>query len=384
MGFSKPSTIQRTALPMLLAEPANNLIMISPPGAGKTTASLLSMLNGVDATLNFTQVICVLPRHELALQTGQCAEKMDRYCPGITIGYPEGGERVSPGRKVPYHILFGTPGTMFELIFYKAVDPIEIKMCVLDEVDLMIKTQGHKDQCIRILKKLPKDCQIVLCSDTNDDELMEFAGRVVLNPNVICLNPKEEIHNNVKQVYVVCRDQTEKQQALSNMYGLVPIGQCIVFCRTRNSASWLEAKMTAEGHSVGLLSGEMTVEQRLAVLNRFRDGKEKLLIATNVCTRGIDVEQVTAVVNYDMPVEPTVYLHRICRTGWLGQNCIAVNLIDGSSWSMNIMKKIEEDFGWKISLLERNDVEELEKRNEDFLLETGLFAFGFVVFLSKK
>ena len=89
-------------------------------------------------------------------------------------------------------------------------------------------------------------------------------------------------------------------------------------------------------------------------------------------------------VNYDMPVEPTVYLHRICRTGWLGQNCIAVNLIDGSSWSMNIMKKIEEDFGWKISLLERNDVEELEKRNEFFLLETGLFAFGFVVFLSKK
>ena len=94
--------------------------------------------------------------------------------------------------------------------------------------------------------------------------------------------------------------------------------------------------------------------------------------------------QVTAVVNYDMPEEPTVYLHRICRTGWLGRNCIAVNLIDGFSWSINIMKKIEEHFGWKISLLKTNDVEKLEKGNEDCMLETGLFAFGFVVFLSKK
>ncbi|XP_044176836.1 ATP-dependent RNA helicase DBP5-like [Acropora millepora] len=385
MGFNNPSKIQETALPMLLADPPNNMIVQSQPGTGKTAAFVMAMLSRVDETQEFTQGICLLPTYELALQTGQVAEKMSKFCPEIKIGYAVRGKRVLPGHKVTDHILFGTPGIMLDWILrHKAVDPRKIKMLVLDDASFMIAIQGHQDNCIRIQKKLPEDCQIVLCSETYDDELMEFADRVVLNPSVICLNLKEEIHNNVKQVYVVCRDQTEKQQALSNMYGLVPIGQCIAFCRTRESASWLTTKMTAEGHSVALLSGEITVEQRLAVLNRFRNGKEKLLITTDVCARGIDVGQVTAVVNYDMPVEPTVYLHRICRTGWLGQNCIAVNLIDSSSWSMNIMKKIEEDFGWKISLLERNDVEELEKRNEFFLLETGLFAFGFVVFLSKK
>ena len=124
--------------------------------------------------------------------------------------------------------------------------------------------------------------------------------------------------------------------------------------------------MTSDGHAVALLSGEITVEQRLAVLNRFREGKEKLLITTNVCARGIDVEQVTVVVNYDMPVDMEgkpdyeTYLHRIGRTGRFGKNGIAVNFIDGQR-SMNIMKKIEEHFKRPIQLLQTDDVDELEK-----------------------
>ena len=130
--------------------------------------------------------------------------------------------------------------------------------------------------------------------------------------------------------------------------------------------AWLAEKMTSDGHAVALLSGEITVEQRLAVLNRFREGKEKLLITTNVCARGIDVEQVTVVVNYDMPVDMEgkpdyeTYLHRIGRTGRFGKNGIAVNFIDGQR-SMNIMKKIEEHFKRPIQLLQTDDVDELEK-----------------------
>ncbi|XP_074626266.1 ATP-dependent RNA helicase DDX19A-like isoform X1 [Acropora palmata] len=369
MGFNTPSKIQETALPMLLADPPNNMIAQSQSGTGKTAAFVLSMLSRVDATQNFTQVICLSPTYELALQTGQVAEKMSKFCPEIKIGYAVRGERVSPGHKVTDHILFATPGTMLDWIFrHKAVDPRKIKMFVLDEADVMIAIQGHQDQSIRIHKKLTKDCQMLLFSATYDDEVMKFANTVVPDPIVIRLRREEESLDNIKQFYVVCRDQEDKQQALSNMYAVLSIGQCIVFCQTRKSASWLATKMTAEGHSVALLSGEITVEQRLAVLNRFRDGKEKLLITTNVCARGIDVEQVTVVVNYDMPVEPTgkpdfeTYLHRIGRTGRFGKNGIAVNFIDGSR-SMNIMKKIEEHFGRKISLLETNDVEELEKLN---------------------
>ena len=124
--------------------------------------------------------------------------------------------------------------------------------------------------------------------------------------------------------------------------------------------------MTKEGHAVAMLSGEITVEQRLAVLNRFREGKEKLLITTNVCARGIDIEQVTVVVNYDMPVDTEgrpdyeTYLHRIGRTGRFGKNGIAVNFIDGQR-SMNIMKQVEKHFARQIALLQVDDVDELEK-----------------------
>ena len=193
---------------------------------------------------------------------------------------------------------------------------------------------------------------MLLFSSTYDDEVMKFAKTVVPDPIIIRLRREEESLDNIKQYYVVCRDKEDKFQALSNMYGVVSIGQCIVFChvsvkinsfppppfsfplipirilprpgkrlqsslnlvavwemfcnprmllhlfmpvscQTRKAASWLAEKMTADGHSVALLSGEITVEQRLAVLNRFRDGKEKLLITTNVSARGIDVEQVS-------------------------------------------------------------------------------------------
>ncbi|XP_020630470.1 ATP-dependent RNA helicase DDX19A-like [Orbicella faveolata] len=367
MGFNKPSKIQETALPMLLADPPNNMIAQSQSGTGKTAAFVLSMLSRVDATKHFTQVICLSPTYELALQTGQVAEKMGKFCREVKIGYAVRGGKVSRGQKVTDHILFGTPGTLLDWILrHKVIDSKKIKMFVLDEADVMIALQGHQDQSIRIHKTLPKDCQMLLFSATYDEEVMKFAKSVVPDPLIIRLRREEESLDNIKQFYVVCRDKEDKFQALSNMYGVVSIGQCIVFCHVRTYSSWLAQKMTEDGHAVALLSGEITVEQRIAVLNRFRDGKEKLLITTNVCARGIDVEQVTVVVNYDMPVEPTgkpdfeTYLHRIGRTGRFGKSGIAVNFIDGQR-SMGIMKKIEEHFGKKILLLETNDVDALEK-----------------------
>lgn len=142
----------------------------------------------------------------------------------------------------------------------------------------------------------------------------------------------------------------------------------ILFLQTRKSAAWLAAKMVKEGHATALLSGEITIEQRLAVINRFRDGKEKLLVTTNVSARGIDIEQVTLVVNYDMPFDGQgrpdfeTYLHRIGRTGRFGKSGIAVNFIDGQR-SLNCLKRIEEHFGRKITQLKADDVDELEKLN---------------------
>ncbi|CAH3027041.1 unnamed protein product [Porites evermanni] len=368
MGFNKPSKIQETALPMLLADPVMASFSCLAQQTKKKKKLLLCCNELICCT--FIKVICISPTYELALQTGQVAEKMGKFCPEVKIGYAVRGERVSRGQKLTDHIIFATPGTLLDWILrHRALDPQKIKMFVLDDAGVMIALKGHQDQSIRIYRKgltLPKDCQMLLSSATHDDEVMKFAKTVVPDPIIIRLRWEKESLDNIKQCYVVCRDKEDKFQALSNMYGVVSIGQCIVFCHTRKAASWLAEKMTADGHSVALLSGEITVEQRLAVLNKFRDGKEKLLITTNVIARGINVEQVTVVINYDMPVEPTgkpdyeTYLHRIGMTGRFGKSGIAVNFIDGQR-SLTIMKKIEEHFGKKITLLQADDVDELEK-----------------------
>ena len=139
--------------------------------------------------------------------------------------------------------------------------------------------------------------------------------------------------------------------------------------QTKKSAAWLAQKMASDGHAVGLLTGDITVEQRIAVLNRFREGKEKLLITTNVCARGIDVEQVTVVVNYDIPLDMNLkpdfetYLHRIGRTGRFGKSGLAINFVDGRRTFDHLMK-IQEHFGKKIILVSTDDVDEIEKLNQ--------------------
>lgn len=207
---------------------------------------------------------------------------------------------------------------------------------------------------------------MLLFSATYDQHVMKFAQAVVPNPITIRLRREEESLDNIKQVYILCRSQDDKFQALSNIYGTISIGQSMIFCHTKKTASWLAEKMTQEGHAVALLSGQLEVEQRAAVINRFRDGKEKVLITTNVSARGIDVEQVTVVVNFDMPVDVKgqadceTYLHRIGRTGRFGKSGIAINMVDGNR-SMKVMQFIEKHFGRRIEKLDAEDMDEIEK-----------------------
>lgn len=367
MGFNAPSKIQETALPTLLADPPQNMIAQSQSGTGKTAAFVLAMLSRVDTTKNFPQVLCLSPTYELAIQTGEVAAKMAKFCPEIKLKYAVRGEEIPRGTKITDHILIGTPGKMLDWgERFKLFDLTKIKVFVLDEADVMINRQGHQDQCIRIHKCLPSTCQMMFFSATYDSAVMEFAEIIVPNPIIIRLLREEESLDNIKQYYVKCKSSDDKYRAICNIYGVITIGQAIIFCHTRKTASWLSEKMSKDGHSVAVLSGELTVEQRIAVLDRFRAGLEKVLITTNVLSRGIDVEQVTLVVNFDMPIDMEkkadceTYLHRIGRTGRFGKAGIAINLID-SSQAMDICLEIEAHFGKKIQLLDIEDAEEIEK-----------------------
>ncbi|XP_004393335.1 PREDICTED: ATP-dependent RNA helicase DDX19A isoform X2 [Odobenus rosmarus divergens] len=344
-----------------------NLIAQSQSGTGKTAAFVLAMLSRVEPAERYPQCLCLSPTYELALQTGKVIEQMGKFHPELKLAYAVRGNKLERGQKISEHIVIGTPGTVLDWCAkLKFIDPKKIKVFVLDEADVMIATQGHQDQSIRIQRMLPRNCQMLLFSATFEDSVWKFAQKVVPDPNIIKLKREEETLDTIKQYYVLCNNRDEKFQALCNLYGAITIAQAMIFCHTRKTASWLAAELSKEGHQVALLSGEMMVEQRAAVIERFREGKEKVLVTTNVCARGIDVEQVSVVINFDLPVDKDgnpdneTYLHRIGRTGRFGKRGLAVNMVD-SKHSMNILNRIQEHFNKKIERLDTDDLDEIEK-----------------------
>ncbi|XP_054275679.1 DEAD-box helicase Dbp80-like [Macrosteles quadrilineatus] len=214
-------------------------------------------------------------------------------------------------------------------------------------------------------------------STTYNDSVMDFAEAIVYNPVLIRLRREEESLDNIEQYYVVCSNHGEQYMAISNIYGLVTIGQTIIFCCKRRTASRLAEKMTKNRHTVALLTGELPVSQRLMTLNRFREGKDRVLITTDVLARGIDFESANLVVNYELPLMYNIhrnqkyhadcetYLHRIGRTGRLGKEGIAVNLIHCSQ-AFKTLRQIKEHFGKEIERLEIDDLaSELNLKTED-------------------
>ncbi|XP_036616806.1 ATP-dependent RNA helicase DDX19B-like isoform X2 [Trichosurus vulpecula] len=344
-----------------------NLIAQSQSGTGKTAAFVLAMLSQVEPLNKYPQCLCLSPNYELALQTGKVIEQMGKFYPELKLAYAVRGNKLERGQKISEQIVIGTPGTVLDWCSkLKLIDPRKIKVFVLDEADVMIATQGHQDQSIRIQRMLPKGCQMLLFSATFEDSVWRFARKVVPDPNIIKVKREEETLDTIKQYYVLCNNREEKFQALCNLYGAITIAQAMIFCHTRKTAGWLAAELSKEGHQVALLSGEMMVEQRAAVIERFREGKEKVLVSTNVCARGIDVEQVSVVINFDLPVDKDgnpdneTYLHRIGRTGRFGKRGLAVNMVD-SKHSMNILNRIQEHFNKKIERLDTDDLDEIEK-----------------------
>lgn len=370
MGFSLPSKIQETALPTLMADPPVNMIAQSQSGTGKTAAFSLAMLSRIDPAKNCTQALCLSPTFELALQTYETVKNLGKKCTDIKIRCAVKGEQVPRGTKLTEHIIIGTPGKVVDWVSkFRCLDLKECQVFVLDEADVMIATQGHQDQSIRIHKQLPKTCQMMLFSATYEDDVMNFAEAIISNPVIIRLRREEETLDNIRQMYVECHTKEEKYQAISNIYS-IPVGQSMFFCHTKATASWLASRMKKDGHQIALLTGDLTPEERLNVLGRYREGKERVLICTNVLARGIDVDAVTLVVNYDLPklmdghADCETYLHRIGRTGRFGKTGNAINIVDSDS-SMKLLKEIEKHFNSNIKKLDYEDVDAIDKLAED-------------------
>ncbi|XP_008116443.1 ATP-dependent RNA helicase DDX25 [Anolis carolinensis] len=369
MGFNRPSKIQETALPMILADPPENLIAQSQSGTGKTAAFVLAMLSRVNPKERFPQCLCVAPTYELALQIGRVVEKMGQFCDNIKVTYAVRGNRLVRGSVVEEQIVIGTPGSLLDWCFkLKFMDVRKIKVFVLDEADVLMSKQNFSDQSVRIQRALSEDCQMLLFSATFEEPVLQFAKRIVPDPNIIKLRREELTLDNIRQYYFQCENIEDKYRALCNIYGSITIGQAMIFCQTRKNASWLYWSLTKDGHQVSLLSGELSVENRANVIQNFRDGKDKVLISTNVCARGIDVKQVTIVVNFSLPTRGLhhadfeTYLHRIGRTGRFGKKGIAFNMVEKQN--LPLLFSIQEHFKIVIKRLDPEDIEALENTED--------------------
>ncbi|KAI1706723.1 DEAD/DEAH box helicase domain-containing protein [Ditylenchus destructor] len=357
MGFYQPSKIQEVALPQLLVEPPQDMIAQSQSGTGKTATFLLC--------------ICLAPTLELAKQIGDVATKMAQLMPDVKVRYAVKGERVNPNTVFTEQIVIGTPGKMLDWIEkYRLIDAQNIICFVLDEADIMISQEGHQESSIKIHNEIisaNQNCQCMLFSATYSDRVFEFAEQLIADPVIITIRRQDQSLPYIRQYYIRCKGRDDKYKSIVALYQSLTVASSIIFCYTRSSAIWLAEKLRQSGRDCGLLHGELSVPERAQVAEDFREGRHNVLITTNVSARGLDMPQVSLVVNYDPPVtyeeypqpDYDTYLHRIGRTGRFGKPGIAINLVD-SDIIMGFVDKFREYFGRSIDELDADDYDQLE------------------------
>ncbi|KAG7252358.1 hypothetical protein CRUP_037729, partial [Coryphaenoides rupestris] len=275
---------------------------------------------------------------------------MGKHYPEVQLVYAIRGTKVPRGMKLQEQIVIGHPGAPCWDCSSSST-PKRIKVFVLDEADADDPPRRATWTRASASKRmLPKNCQMLLF-------LRHFEESCVGTLQAHRAGPQHHQaetgggDGSTPSSSTTCSatSKEEKFKALCNIYGAITIAQAMIFCHTRRTAGWLAGELSREGHQVALLSGEMQVEQRAAVIDRFRDGKEKVLVTTNVCARGIDVEQVSVVINFDLPVDKDsnpdneTYLHRIGRTGRFGKRGLAINMVD-SKFSMDVLNRIQDHF----------------------------------------
>ncbi|KAF9909397.1 RNA helicase required for poly(A+) mRNA export [Lobosporangium transversale] len=364
LGFSVPSKIQAHALPLLLKDPPQHLIAQAQSGTGKTAAFSLAILSRIDSNNPSTQAIVLAPTRELALQIVEVMRMLAKYTSVVITEVVR--EKASLVEPIMGQILIGTPGTMedrlkrylpyatFEqrrstTIREKFIEASKVRMFVLDEADYMLDLQGLGSQVQVIKRLLPKDVQLMFFSATWNDKIIRFANDFLggAPSNSIRLQTYEMMLSNVVQFYVDCENEEDRLKVLVAMYSILTISQSIIFVERRAVAETITERMTERGHHVSFVHGGLSPNKRDARMEKFRTAQTKVLITTNLLARGIDIERITMVINYDLPIasngraDTTTYVHRMGRTGRFGRTGVCVNFIHDEK-SYEIMQQITQ------------------------------------------
>ena len=324
-GFDRPSPIQRVAIKPL--KEGNDIVVQSHSGTGKTATFLIGLLSRLDHEINSPQSIVICNTRELALQTVKVFEALSSFtkfscklCIGGDMQYKYNTEEIKN------HCIIGTPGRLCDLISKKILNPDHIKLLVIDEADDVLST-GFRKQVKKIFSYIPKESQVALVSATIPQEMSNLFD-AILKPDFISILIKDDqlTLDGINQYYISL-DEQYKFDAIMDLYQYINIGQGIIYCNRKNKADELQHVLSTKDFSVGVLHGDMIQKDRENIMLNFRTGTTRILITTDMLARGIDIQQVSLVINFDMPKYPQTYIHRIGRSGRYGRKGIAINFV---------------------------------------------------------
>lgn len=348
-GFENPSKIQQLAIVPMSKH--TDILAQSQSGTGKTGAFTIGSLSVVDTKINAPQVLVICPTRELSQQTERVAKALGSYM-GLKVLSATGGNQLRndiSALKNGAQFIVGTPGRIFDLIRRGDLVLDHIKYIVLDEADQMLEDL-FAEQIKSILdNKFPASARLALFSATMPQNVLDIAENYLNEPVRILLPPDEVTLDGIKQYYVSLEREDWKLPTLLDLYQQIAVNQALIYVNKRQKAEWLAKQLATHGFTLEYIHGEMDVAERKKRMDDFRSGSVRVLISTDLLARGIDVQQVSLVVNYELPIQRENYVHRIGRSGRYGKKGTAINLVYGDEH--NTIKEIERHYSTHITEL---------------------------------
>lgn len=365
MGYKEPTAVQTAVIPLLLA--GEDVFAQSQTGSGKTAAFALPILNQMTPNQGFIQCLVLSPTRELAIQVADAFQdfsKGENFSVLPVYGGQAYARQINKLRS-GVDIVVGTPGRTLDLIKKKALKLNSVKVVVLDEADEML-SMGFIEDMRSILENVPEDRQTALFSATLPKAIRQLGSRYMNNPHTIQIERKHLTVDSIKQRYYLVNNK-QKFAALTRIFEAEEVEKVLVFAATKRSTEQLTVQLNARGFKAEVINGDLDQSARIRVLNRFRKDQIQILVATDVAARGLDIDNISHVFNYDLPREAESYVHRIGRTGRAGKAGIAVTLVTPKEhWSM---KRIEKFTKKEIAQCEIPTEQEIMQKREALHLE---------------
>jgi len=349
-GYEEPSPIQKRAICPMLS--GRDLIAQAQSGTGKTATFSIGSMSRINLASKTTQVLCLAPTRELTMQIATVYKGISQFLEDIKVVTLVGGESVDNNVRTlkndTPHVVIGTPGRVYDMIRRHALVTKNIQTFLLDEADEML-SHGFKEQVQDIFSRLPQNVQTCIFSATIPRYVFDITNKFMTSPLQIIVKAEQLTLEGISQHYIAVRSDVEKYEVLVDLYATFSVGHCIIYANSVARVQDLHQAMLADGYPVCSIHSNMSKQEREISLGEFRSGKCRVLISSNVTARGIDVQQVSCVINFDVPRDVSTYLHRIGRSGRWGRKGMGINLI--TERDVEKMREIEQFYSTQITEL---------------------------------